>query len=105
MVEKWVDIITKVGIFMILSQTLIHCCPKSEYVKYINMIVEIMLITMIALPVLTFVFGFSTQDYYMQIQELERVFYEIEEGANRLVIPDEPLIRNQLSDLLEEYNE
>lgn len=105
MIDKWVDMITKIGIFMIFSQTLIHCCPKSEYVKYINMIVEIMLISMIAFPVLSFIFGFTTKDYQNKIQEMEKLFYEIEEGANRLNIPDESLIRNQLSDLLEEYNE
>ncbi|MBQ8325669.1 MAG: stage III sporulation protein AF [Lachnospiraceae bacterium] len=68
MVEKVIEIVQRIGVFMILGETLIHFCPGKSYEKYIRLIMEMMLITMLLIPFISLIKTDVLRSFYNELE-------------------------------------
>ena len=105
MAYEIINLIKKAGIFMILAETLIHCCPESAYEKYIRLIVEVMLISLLVFPVLSLIGGLNTEELKSKITQMELMFEDISDEAEEFKMPEEETIKNSIDSVIEEVPE
>lgn len=71
MVERVIEIVQRIGVFMILGETLIHFCPGKSYEKYIRLIMEMMLITMLLIPFISLIKTDVLHSFYNELETFE----------------------------------
>ena len=49
--NKWLDDIRSLGVFLICAQMLIHFRPKSSYVKYLRLLISLILLAQFVEPI------------------------------------------------------
>lgn len=52
MVDQLVAAISRIGIFIVCAQVIVHCRPKAAYEKYIRLLVSVMVLLMLCQPIL-----------------------------------------------------
>lgn len=68
--DSFVDLIKKIGIFMIAAQAVIHFAPGQKYEKYIKMVVSIMVLLQFLEPVYE-IFAKTQTDWEAEFHALE----------------------------------
>lgn len=68
-----IEIIKRAGIFMILAETLIYCCPKTKYEKYLKFIAGVMLLAILIMPVISFIMNIEDKEWVMEPQKMEEL--------------------------------
>lgn len=68
-----VDLIKKIGIFMIAAQAVIHFAPDIKYAKYMKLIVGILVLLQFLSPVYKIVSGMEV-DWSAQLSDMEQEF-------------------------------
>lgn len=78
MVDDLFSMVQKLGIFIILSQTLLHFRPNEEYEKYIKILCNIIILSMFIVPVLGLFqkdigneFEVQVKAYQMKMEQIE----------------------------------
>lgn len=79
--DQILEIIKKLGIFIIISQTIVHFCPNNSYERYIRMLVGIMIISLMVIPVAGIFFSQVEFDYASRLSQFEKDFYEAVESV------------------------
>lgn len=67
-----VELIKRIGIFMIAAQAVIHFTPGQKYEKYIKLIVGMMILLQFVMPLRSILSGAET-DWGAQLTDMERV--------------------------------
>lgn len=108
---QFLELLKKVTVFMLAGQLIVHFLPAGGYEKYVKMMISIMILSQIALPILSLgkfdaagVYD-SAMDKYEQ--EIERIGMQVEaddfEGRD---YQEEALfmtVRQKLEPLMEQY--
>lgn len=68
-----VELIKRIGIFMIAAQAVIHFTPGQKYEKYIRLLVGMMILLQFVMPLHRMVSGAET-DWIAQLADMEKVF-------------------------------
>lgn len=69
--DSLIDLIKKIGIFLIAAQAVIHFAPGAKYEKYIKMIVSVMILLQFVTPVYSMIVNDGT-DWEAQARALEK---------------------------------
>lgn len=82
--EQFLDLLKKVTVFMLAGQIIVHFLPSGGYEKYVKMMISIMVLSQIALPVLSLgkfdaagAYDSAMEKYE---QEIERIGKQVEES-------------------------
>ena len=82
--DQFLDLLKKVTVFMLAGQIIVHFLPSGGYEKYVKMMISIMVLSQIALPVLS-LGKFDAAGAYASAmekyeQEIERIGKQVEES-------------------------
>lgn len=96
MEQEILNILKKMGVFIVVAQTLIHFCPNIHYEKYIKMIVGVMTISMLVLPIFNFIFKGDFNRYAMRLAQLEYEFNMAVEQVELSQTPSQEVLEEQI---------
>lgn len=78
MVDDLFSMVQKLGIFIILSQTLLHFRPNEEYEKYIKILCNIIILSMFIVPVLGLFQKDISNEFEVQVKAYQKKMEQIE---------------------------
>lgn len=78
MVDDLFSVVQKLGIFIILSQTLLHFRPNEEYEKYIKILCNIIILSMFIVPVLGLFQKDIGNEFEVQVKAYQKKMEQIE---------------------------
>lgn len=81
-----VDVIKKIGIFMLAAQAVIHFAPGQKYEKYIKLIVGIIILVQFIIPI-NKVLGVDESEWSTLLETTE--YLEVEKEFEKMVFPVE----------------
>ncbi len=97
------EVLGRIGIFIVLVQTLFHFKANESYEKYIRMLTNIMILSMLIIPVMSIFKKDIPQEMSQQIAFYQQQLLEIEnENIMEQKIADDNLIQNQIFDAYEQ---
>lgn len=97
------EVLGRIGIFIVLVQTLLHFKANESYEKYIRMLTNIMILSMLIIPVISIFKKNIPQEMNRQIAFYQQQLLEIEnENLIEQKIEDDKLIQNQILDAYEQ---
>lgn len=82
---QFLDLLKKVTIFMLAGQIIVQFLPSGDYEKYVKMMISIMVLSQIALPILS-LGKFDAQQNFQTVlrqyeEEMERISRQVEEAG------------------------
>lgn len=97
------EILGRIGIFIVLVQTLLHFKANESYEKYIRMLTNIMILSMLIIPIISIFKKNIPQEMNRQIAFYQQQLLEIEnENSIEQKIEDDRLIQDQILDAYEQ---
>lgn len=83
--EQFLDLLKKVTVFMLAGQIIVQFLPSGGYEKYVKMMISIMVLSQIALPILSLGKFDARQTFQKALQqyeeEMERIGRQVEEAG------------------------
>ena len=77
MLDEIMEIIKKVGIFLIFGQTLLHLCAQDVYEKYVKMLIGLITAILLISPIMNMIKDGSFQSFQAFQEEYEeKMFHE-----------------------------
>ncbi|HKM04680.1 MAG TPA: stage III sporulation protein AF [Lachnospiraceae bacterium] len=116
MADQVIEMIKKLGIFIILSQTIVHFCPNNSYERYIRMLVGIMIISLVIIPIGGMFFSQAEFDYATRLREFEKEYdkavggVEFKKELNKnvsdkeIIKETEEKVKSSLNNAIQEIN-
>lgn len=95
------QVIRRVGIFIVCAQTIVHFKPNGSYEKYLKLLVSIMVMVQLVTPILRLLGGGEDIDFSGAVGQYEKVLYEGREQINITNVMAEEMVENQT---MEEIN-
>ena len=82
---QFLDLLKKVTIFMLAGQIIVQFLPSGDYEKYVKMMISIMVLSQIALPILSLGKFDAQQNFQTALrqyeEEMERISRQVEEAG------------------------
>lgn len=79
MADSFFEVIKRIGIFMVIGQSLLHFAPSAVYARYLKLLIRLMVIVQLAVPLLSL----GSFDAGRAMQEAESFYREALTGLER----------------------
>lgn len=94
--EELLNVIRRVGIFIICAQTVVHFKPNHSYEKYLKLLVSIMVMVQIVFPLLQMFGGGGDRDAFAEtVKQYEYAMQGEEQEIKITTVTAEEILRTQ----------
>lgn len=96
------SVLKETAVFMLASQLLLHFFPGKKYVRYGRMIVSLLVLSQLALPILSFGRQEITIDFWQRLEEKQAEEALFSDKLKNLTEEGEKLLKKELVQTVEE---